>query len=76
MPNPLMPAMGGGMPGMGGPMGNMMQMMQQFQQFKRTFQGDPRQTVQQMLNDGRLTQSQLNQAQQMARQFQAMMGDK
>lgn len=69
MANPLMAAMGGGMP-MGGPMGNMAHMVQAFHQFRSQFTGDPKQAVQQMLNSGRITQDQLNQAQQMARQFQ------
>lgn len=69
MPNPLMAAIGGNAP-VGGPMGNMQQMMQAFKQFRSQFTGDPKQAVQQMLNSGRITQDQLNQAQQMARQFQ------
>ena len=59
---------------MPGPFGNMQQMMQQFNQFRQTFQGDPKQTVMNMVNSGAISQSQLNQAQQMARQFQQMMG--
>lgn len=59
---------------MPGPFGNIQQMMQQFNQFRQSFQGDPKQTVMQMVNSGRISQSQLNQAQQMARQFQQMMG--
>ena len=36
-------------------MGNPMQMiMQRFNQFRQTFQGDPQQQVQQMLNSGRI----------------------
>lgn len=57
-----------------GPFGNMQQMMQSFNQFRQSFQGDPKQTVMQMVNSGQISQSQLNQAQQMARQFQQMMG--
>ena len=45
-------------------------MFQQFQQFKNGFQGNPQQMVQQMLQTGRITEAQLNQAMQMARQFQ------
>ena len=44
-------------------------MMQQFQQFRNNFQGNPQQMVQQMLQTGRITEAQLNQAIQMARQF-------
>ena len=49
---------------------NPMQMMQQFQQFRNNFQGNPQQMVQQMLQSGRITEAQLNQAMHMARQFQ------
>lgn len=58
---------------MSGPMGNMQRMMQQFQQFRNTFQGDPRQTVMNLANSGRISQQQLNMAQQMAQQFQGML---
>lgn len=54
---------------MSGPFWNMQQMIQQFQQFKRTFQGNPQQVIQQMLQSGQLSQDQLNQAQTMAQQF-------
>lgn len=50
---------------------NPMQMMQQFQQFRNNFQGNPQQMVQQMLQSGRVTEAQLHQAMQMARQFQS-----
>ena len=71
MNNPLM----GGMPDLGG-MGNMQQLMQQFQRFRKSFQGDPRQQVQQLLDSGKVSQSRYNQAYQMAQQFQRMMGGK
>lgn len=52
-------------------------LMQQFQQFKSQFQGDPKETVQQMLNNGQITQEQLNQIMPMAQQmYQAMNGGK
>ena len=47
--------------------------MQRFQQFQRMFKGDPQQQVQQLLNSGRVSQSQYNQAVQMAQQFQKML---
>lgn len=50
---------------------NPMQMMQQFQQFRNNFQGNPQQMVQQMLQSGRVTEAQLQQAMQMARQFRS-----
>ena len=49
---------------------NPIQVMQQFQQFRNSFQGNPQQMVQQMLQSGRITEAQLNQAIQMAKQFQ------
>ena len=56
------------------PQNNLQQMMQRFQQFKRTFSGNPQQQVQQLLNTGRVSQAQYNQAFQMAQQLQRMMG--
>ena len=50
--------------------------MRQFQQFRQMFQGDPRQQVQQMLNSGKITQQQYNQAVQLANQLMGMMGGK
>lgn len=69
--NNLYQQMGGQMPS---PMNGMQQMMQRFQQFQRMFTGDPRQQVQQLLNSGRVSQNQYNQAVQMAQQLQRMMG--
>lgn len=68
MSNPLFQQMGQQMPG------GLQQMMQRFAQFRQTFQGDPRQQIQQMLNSGRVTQDQYNQAVQVAQQLQKMMG--
>lgn len=71
MANPLFQALGGGQ--MPGPMGQFQRMMQQFQQFKANFQGDPQQEVQKLLQSGKITQQQLDQIQQMAKQFQTML---
>ena len=65
MSNPLFNMMGQQMPG---------GIMQRFQQFAQMFRGDPRQQIQQMLNSGRISQGQYNQAVQMAQQLQRMMG--
>lgn len=46
--------------------------LQQFENFKRSFQGDPQQKVQELLNSGKMTQQQFNQLSQMAQQFQRM----
>lgn len=51
-------------------------LLQRFQQFRQMFQGDPRQQVQQLLNSGKVSQSQYNQAVQMAQQMQKMLGGK
>lgn len=67
MSNPLFNALGGNMlpP-------NMANMIQQFQQFRNSFRGDPRQQVQQLLNSGRVSQTQYNQAVQMANMLSQM----
>ena len=67
MSNPLFNMMGGQM---------MNPLMQRFQQFQRMFKGNPQQQVQQMLNSGRVSQAQYNQAVQMANQMMKMMGGK
>lgn len=58
------------------PQNQFAQWMQRFQQFRQTFQGDPRQQVQQLLNSGKVTQQQYDRAVQMAQQLQRMMGGK
>ena len=50
--------------------------MQRLQQFQRMLQGDPKQQVQQLLNSGKVSQSQYNQAVNMANQLQRMIGGK
>ena len=65
MNNPFFGALGGG--------NGFMQMMQQYQQFKANFKGDPKAEVEKLLQSGRLNQQQLNQLQQMAKQFQSLM---
>lgn len=47
-------------------------MLQQFLQFKKTFQGDPKEQVQMLLNSGRMTQEQFNQLAAQATQIQKM----
>ena len=49
---------------------NMQNMIAQFNQFKQTFSGDPRQQVQQLLNSGRVSQAQYDQAVQIANALQ------
>lgn len=48
---------------------NVQDMMMRFNQFKQTFNGDPRAQVQQLLNSGKVTQAQYNQAVQQANQL-------
>ena len=71
MTNPFMAALGGGQ--MPGPMGTFAQMVQQFNQFKANFKGDPKAEVEKLMQSGAITQDQLNQLQQMAKQFQSLM---
>lgn len=53
--------------------GNMQNFMNQVNQFRNTFQGDPKQQVQQLLSSGKMSQSQFNQLSQMATQLQNML---
>ena len=57
---------------MNNPFQNMQIMMQKFNQFKQSFNGNASQQIQQMMNSGRVNQSQYNQAVRMAQQFQRM----
>ena len=72
MANPLFQALGGRQ--MPGPMGQFQNMVQQFRQFQQTFQGDPKAEVEKLVRSGKISQQQLNQLQQMAGQFQQLMG--
>ena len=48
-------------------------MLQQFQQFKKQMQGvNPQEEVQKLLQSGKISQSQLDKAQQMAQQMQGL----
>lgn len=49
-------------------------MLQQFMQFRQNFYGNAQQQVQQLLNSGKVTQQQYDQAVRMAQQFQRMLG--
>ena len=51
---------------------NSNRLMQQFNQFRQSFQGDPKQKVQELLDSGRMSQAQFNQFQQMANQLRNM----
>lgn len=71
MSNSLFRSLGGGT--MPGSFGNMQNLVQQFRQFTQNFRGNPQQQVQQLLNSGRMSQTQFNQLQQMAQQMQGML---
>ena len=47
--------------------------MQMFLQFKQQFRGNPQEQVQQLLNSGRISQAQYDQAVQMANQLRGML---
>lgn len=55
---------------MPGGIGNL---IQQFQQFRASFQGNPQQQVQQLLNSGKMSQEQFNQLAGLANQFQRLL---
>ena len=67
MPNQLFNALGGNiMPGNN--------MFLQFQQFRQRMQGvNPHEEINRLLQSGAINQQQLNQAQQMAQQFQSIL---
>ena len=50
--------------------------IQRFNQFRNNFSGDPRQQIQQMLNSGKITQAQYNEAVQKANALARMLGFK
>ena len=68
MSNPFFSALGGGKQAGGFP-----QLVRQFQQFRQTFKGDPKAKVEKLVQSGKLSQQQLNQFQEMAKQFQNLM---
>lgn len=49
------------------------QMLQQFQQFKNSFKGNPKQIVMNMLQNGQITNPQLQQTIQMAKQLKGIL---
>lgn len=49
-------------------------MLQQFMRFRQNFSGNAQQQVQQLLNSGKVTQQQYDQAVRMAQQFQRILG--
>lgn len=55
---------------------NIQEFLSRFNQFRQTFSGNPQQQIQQMLNSGRITQAQYNNAVNMANQMARMLGIK
>lgn len=73
--NPLFNLFGGNQMQMpNNPVGNAFNMMQQLNQFRQNFHGNPQQQIQQLINSGRISQEQYNNAYQMAQQIQQMLG--
>jgi len=70
--NPLFNILNGGMQ----PQNPIMNMITQLNQFRQTFQGNPKQQVQQLLNSGKMSQEQFNQLSQIATQIQNMMNNR
>lgn len=58
------------------PANNPQALLSRFQQFRNSFSGNAQQQVQQLLNSGRVTQAQLNQAMQTAQQLQGLFANK
>lgn len=62
------------------PFANIAQTMQMLNQFRQNYQGNPLEQVQQMLNNGQMSQEQFNRimplAQQMYQMYQMMHGGK
>ena len=67
MANPIFNALGNS-----SSVGGFQGMLREFQKFKATFQGDPKKEVEKLLQSGRINQQQLNQLQEMAKQFQQL----
>lgn len=53
-----------------------MNIIKQFLDFKNNFRGNPYQEIQKMMNSGRISQEQYNQAVQTAQQFQMLLNNK
>ncbi len=56
--------------------GGLSQIIEQAKQMRKTFNGNPQQVVQNLLNSGRMSQSQFNQLSQIANQVVQAMGNK
>lgn len=54
-------------------MGNNNDLISQFNKFKASFQGNPQEQVQQLLNSGRMSQSEFERLSKMATQLQSIL---
>ena len=57
-----------------GNMNPFQQLVNDAREFRKTFQGNPREEVEKLLNSGQMTQEQFNQYLQIAQQIAPMMG--
>ena len=73
MMNPLFSMLGGGNQFQNTPFGNVANLIQSLNQFRQNFNGNPQQQIQQLLNSGRISQEQYNDAFQKAQQIQRML---
>ena len=73
MSNPLFGNGGMGQKNIFGPFDGMMNFMNQFNQFRQGIQGNPQQMVQNMLQNGQMTQAQFEQLSNMANQIMPFM---
>lgn len=67
MSNPLFNQLGNQMP-------QPIKMLQDFNQFRQSFHGNPQEEVQHLLNSGKISQQQYNEAVQMAQMLQSLLG--
>ncbi len=75
MANQLFDMLGGNSQNLG-PFSNMQNLVNQLNQFRSGLQVDPKQQVQELLNSGKMSQTQYNQLSQMATQIQKMLNGK
>lgn len=73
MANSLFNALGGNNVPLPPSLNNMQNLISRLNQFRQTFNGDPKQQVQQLLNSGKMSQNQYNQLSQLATQIQNML---
>lgn len=55
------------------PFGNIPNLLSSFNEFKRTFTGDPRRQVQDLINSGRMSPEAYSQLEKMAQQFMTLL---